>query len=39
MFDPARDIDTGHRAFYVRIGFIVSSGIVAAATILIARAA
>ena len=37
MFDPARDIDTGHRAFYLRLGFILSTGVIAAAALLIAQ--
>ena len=37
MFDPARDIDTGHRAFYARLGIILSSGVLAATAMLIAK--
>ena len=38
MFDPARDIDPGHRAFYARLGIILSTGVFAAAAMLIAEA-
>jgi hypothetical protein len=37
MFDPARDVDTGHRSFYMRLGFILSTGVVAAAALLLAQ--
>ena len=36
MFDPARDIDPGNRAFYTRLGVILGAGVVAISVMLLA---
>ena len=38
MFDPARDCDPGARAFYLRLGAILTIGVIACALMLIYRA-
>jgi hypothetical protein len=38
MFDPVRDADPGSRAFYTRLGVILTIGIVACALMLLYRA-
>jgi hypothetical protein len=38
VFDPARDYDPGARAFYVRLGTILTIGVIACALMLLYRA-
>ena len=35
MFDPVRDVDSGNRAFYLRLGAIMAAGVVAIAAMLL----
>jgi hypothetical protein len=37
MFDPARDVDRGNRAFYRRLGLILTGGCLAIALTLVAK--
>jgi hypothetical protein len=36
MWDPARDYDPGNRAFYMRLGLILTAGAVAIGIMLLA---
>jgi hypothetical protein len=38
VFDPARDLDSGSRNFYLRLGVILTIGVIACALMLIYRA-
>ena len=37
MFDPARDVDLGNRAFYRRLGLILTAGCMAVALLLLGK--
>ena len=37
MFDPARDVDLGNRAFYRRLGLLLTGGCVAVGLMLITK--